>query len=419
MTKFYPSAFTGSKNGKDNIVVFATDTHMSQSANTNFRDIFKILLAIALSWYCQLCFATNSLALPEKPEEPSAYQLNIQAIAAYRAKDYAGSRKLYLQSLQQIAKISDDEERRQILQTVYNNLEILIAAQGEDPKTGIRKAVYSLGSDSQNLPIYASKDECWPFKAFPGKVIERALGPQDSDVRIIINNIPVGWDVPRYVKIKRLEDDLKAAISRAKNRNTSNSPVLLVSVAPDRLSRVKEILASLQNPNLSLSNNGYGVDIYYLPPERNLASPSKLIAALEALAVICCKTGNRFLEAEQILTDSLSLELKSLGPNHEDIATKYEILGEIFRLENKFDQAESCYKQALAIKHLINGDHHQDVAAAHMNLAMCFYDSWKMNEAQKMKGKALTVMDQLGIQVSPRPIPTSIFPPLFNEWGIR
>jgi tetratricopeptide (TPR) repeat protein len=72
----------------------------------------------------------------------------------------------------------------------------------------------------------------------------------------------------------------------------------------------------------------------------------------------------RYAQAEPLFKRSLAIKEKALGPDHPDVATSLNILGEIHMSQGQYAQAEPLFRRSLAIREKALGPDHPDVATS-------------------------------------------------------
>ncbi len=71
----------------------------------------------------------------------------------------------------------------------------------------------------------------------------------------------------------------------------------------------------------------------------------------------------KYVEAESLLNQSLILVERTLGPDHPDVGTALDDLGEIYRIQGQYAKAEPIQKRAMAIiEKALGPDHPKAVA---------------------------------------------------------
>jgi tetratricopeptide (TPR) repeat protein len=97
-----------------------------------------------------------------------------------------------------------------------------------------------------------------------------------------------------------------------------------------------------------------------------------------------------FAEAEQLLRVALSLDERTLGPDHPNVATSLNNLAALLHESNRLEEAEVLYRRALAIDERSFGANDAKVATCLNNLAALLYDTDRLKEAEILYRRALT-----------------------------
>ena len=97
-----------------------------------------------------------------------------------------------------------------------------------------------------------------------------------------------------------------------------------------------------------------------------------------------------FAEAEQLLREALSLDERTFGPNHPNVATCLNNLAALLHDSNRLEEAEVLYRRALAIDEKSFGANDAKVATCLNNLAALLYDTDRLEEAEVLYRRALT-----------------------------
>ncbi len=88
---------------------------------------------------------------------------------------------------------------------------------------------------------------------------------------------------------------------------------------------------------------------------------------------------------------ALEVAEKTIGPNHPDVATNLNNLGELYRAQGQYAEAEPLYKRSLAIWEKALGPDHPDVAASLDNLAVLYRATSREAEAEKLAARAARI----------------------------
>nr|XP_058960257.1 uncharacterized protein LOC131787183 [Pocillopora verrucosa] len=102
-------------------------------------------------------------------------------------------------------------------------------------------------------------------------------------------------------------------------------------------------------------------------------------------------------EAKDCYKRALEIRLKTLGPEHVHVASSYNNLGNLHSDLGDTDEAKDCYKRALEIRLKKLGPEHVDVASSYNNLGTLHSDLGDTDEAKDCYKRALEIqMKQLG-----------------------
>jgi tetratricopeptide (TPR) repeat protein len=265
-------------------------------------------------------------------------------------------------------------------------------------------------------PVVAfdSLDEYWPHSQSPTSILEKGLGPQDSEVSLIINNRPILLGSDKHKDRSAVSAELSKALSIARQARTESSPVLVATRPIEDLPKVKIALARASNPNLSMSSTGGEINIYYKPPAGFQASSDVLVQALQALAVVHFKA-RQYPDAVSALEECLEVQ-KKRDPNSLAVTDSLDFLALVYRSSDEFDKAESSYLKSLAIRQKTLSSTDPAIGKSYMHLADLYYDKGESERALKLRKKAESLMETSQIRIAKRPVPTSISAPTYNCW---
>jgi tetratricopeptide (TPR) repeat protein len=118
--------------------------------------------------------------------------------------------------------------------------------------------------------------------------------------------------------------------------------------------------------------------------------------SLNNLALLYNNQG-RYEKAEPLFQQALSIQQKVLGEEHPDVATSLYNLGSLYHDQGKYDQAETLYQQALVIRQKAFGKEHPAVASSLNNLALLYRNQGRYDQAEPLFQQALIISQkQLG-----------------------
>ncbi|XP_046862483.1 nephrocystin-3-like [Xenia sp. Carnegie-2017] len=100
---------------------------------------------------------------------------------------------------------------------------------------------------------------------------------------------------------------------------------------------------------------------------------------------------NKYHKAKDCYEKALEIRQKSLGPEHVDVATTFNDLGNMYYNTNKYDKAKECYEKALEIRQKSLGPKHVDVATTLNDLGNMYYNTNKYDKAKECYEKALEI----------------------------
>jgi tetratricopeptide (TPR) repeat protein len=113
----------------------------------------------------------------------------------------------------------------------------------------------------------------------------------------------------------------------------------------------------------------------------------------ESLALLLRYSQGRYADAEPLYKRSLAIREKTLGPDHEDVATSLNNLAELYRSQERYADAEPLLKRSLAIREAANPDD-PAAAPAMANLAALYDNQGRYAEAEPLSKRALAVLDK-------------------------
>ncbi len=80
----------------------------------------------------------------------------------------------------------------------------------------------------------------------------------------------------------------------------------------------------------------------------------------------------KYAEAEPLHKRSLAIREKALGPEHPDVATDLDALGDLYLDQGKYIDAEPLLNRALAIREIVIGPEHPRLATSLNTLAALY-----------------------------------------------
>ena len=103
----------------------------------------------------------------------------------------------------------------------------------------------------------------------------------------------------------------------------------------------------------------------------------------------------KYNEAEYLYQRGKTIAEVFYGKDHENTATSYNNLAELYRIQGRYGEAEPLYKQALAIREKVLGENHPDTAQSYNNLAGLYYSQGRYEEAEPLLKKALAIREKV------------------------
>ena len=186
-------------------------------------------------------------------------------------------------------------------------------------------AVTIAGALLSNTPALAY-DQYFPFKSEPPTILERALSPAEQDVNFVINEVPVGYRQNRDLDLDKIETRLKSAealLTQSSSR-TAWIPTGFERECPIGIQ--SKALQLLNEPGLSVKQDGYMVRFYFTPGVMQNGSDNKDLAAVfDALAVVKMRQ-NELQNAEKYLLDGLRQKIMLVGPGSPHLLPNLDYL---------------------------------------------------------------------------------------------
>jgi tetratricopeptide (TPR) repeat protein len=195
----------------------------------------------------------------------------------------------------------------------------------------------------QVIQLYAQGrySEAMPLAQRALAIREKALGPNDPDVGVLLENL--------------------AMLYRAQGRYADAEPMFKRSLA---------ILEKALGPD---------------HPE--LANSLKNLAQLY-------KDQGRYANAEPLFKRSLKIRKKALGPDHPDVAASLSALASLYQDQGRYSDAEPLFKQSLAIDEKALGSDHPEVALLLNNLALLYQVQGRYADAEPLYQRALAINEK-------------------------
>ncbi|XP_046855133.1 uncharacterized protein LOC124448164 [Xenia sp. Carnegie-2017] len=133
----------------------------------------------------------------------------------------------------------------------------------------------------------------------------------------------------------------------------------------------------------------------FLQSENNDISPNHVDVAtsLNNLGNVYSDTGN-FDKAIEFHEKALEIRKQSLGPNHVDVAWSINNLGNVYKDTGNYDKAVEFHEKALEIRKQSLGPNHVDVATSLNNLGNVYSYTGNYDKAIEFHEKALEIRKQ-------------------------
>ena len=98
-----------------------------------------------------------------------------------------------------------------------------------------------------------------------------------------------------------------------------------------------------------------------------------------------------WVEAEPLMRRALSIDEKSYGPDHPNVAIRLNNLAQLLEATNRLGEAESLMRRVLSIDEKSSGSDHPDVASDLNNLAQLLKATNRLGEAEPLMRRALSI----------------------------
>jgi len=110
-------------------------------------------------------------------------------------------------------------------------------------------------------------------------------------------------------------------------------------------------------------------------------------------------------QAVQLHQEAISIREKSLGPNHPQLSTSYEVLGITFKLMKQPKRAELSFRKSIQINELVHGEFYTGIASSLEWLVLVYNELNMPFEADKVEERRRKVqleLDKMGVTVGER-----------------
>lgn len=104
----------------------------------------------------------------------------------------------------------------------------------------------------------------------------------------------------------------------------------------------------------------------------------------------------KYAEAMDLLSQSLAIREKHLGPNHADVAVSLNMIGFVHYRQNDLRAAEAQFDRALRIRRTAEEVERWEIAEALTNLAMVYEAQGQLREAEPLLVESNAIMVRIG-----------------------
>jgi tetratricopeptide (TPR) repeat protein len=117
--------------------------------------------------------------------------------------------------------------------------------------------------------------------------------------------------------------------------------------------------------------------------------------------VIDLYDAGQYAEATPLAQRALSIQEKSLGPDHIDLTRLLENLAVLYSAQDRYADAEALVKRSLGIREAALGPEHPSLAPSLNNLALIYYNQNRYSEAEALHKRALLITEKLSVPIIP------------------
>lgn len=96
-------------------------------------------------------------------------------------------------------------------------------------------------------------------------------------------------------------------------------------------------------------------------------------------------------EAEPLMRRALTIDEKSLGANHPNVAVRLNNLSQLLKATNRLKEAEPLLRRALAISEQNMSANHPELALRLNNLAELYQDTNRFGEAEPLLRRSVSI----------------------------
>lgn len=196
-------------------------------------------------------------------------------------------------------------------------------------------------------------------------------------------------------KFKQAEDILNASLKTYKKTFGRNHQIVAVTnYALAIVKRAEFNLAPVGEFDNSLFNQAQSV-LKVEISNLDMDNSQDLFLSLIHLSMQNYKQG-RFKEAEELLRQSILLELNEIWPTHPLVADGFQLLADLYKSMGRPAQAERLYIKALSLRKEVLGVNHLQVAASLFSLAALYQDLNRFEEAEKLLSDCCKIRKNAG-----------------------
>lgn len=106
---------------------------------------------------------------------------------------------------------------------------------------------------------------------------------------------------------------------------------------------------------------------------------------------LLCKVQGQYAQAMEYYQNSLEIWKSVYGENHPDVATTYNNIGGVHYSQGEYPQAMDCFRKALSISRAVCGENHPDVATCYNNIGLTYYSQGDYEQAMSYYRKSLDI----------------------------
>ncbi len=99
----------------------------------------------------------------------------------------------------------------------------------------------------------------------------------------------------------------------------------------------------------------------------------------------------RYGEAEPLLTRSLAIDEKTVGPDHPDTSSTLHVLARLYQAQGRYDEAEPFLTRSLTIDEKVVGTDHPDTSISLRQMALLVLELGRLDEAKDKVSRACDI----------------------------